>query len=194
MKRYLVATRNANKVREIRAIGALPVELVPLPPDLPGVVEDGDSFLANARKKARQYHRATGLPTIAEDSGLEVEALGGAPGVHSARFAGPDADAEANNRLLLQRLEGVPEAERTARFVCVMVCIDESGEAVFEGEVRGRIALAPAGRGGFGYDPLFIPEGHDRSFAELPPEVKNGMSHRYHALMKLARHLRTRAG
>jgi XTP/dITP diphosphohydrolase len=191
MKKILVATRNENKVREIRAILGDGFELVPLPPEAPDVVEDGATFLDNALKKAREYSRYSHLPAIAEDSGLEVEALGGAPGVFSARYAGGNAIAAENNRLLLNRLSGVSEERRGARFVCTLVYINGGVEHVFVGEVKGRIANAEAGRTGFGYDPLFIPDGYDRTFAEMPGEVKNSISHRYNALRMLAEYLAT---
>lgn len=191
MKKILVATRNANKVREIRAILGDGFELVPLPPEAPDVVEDGATFLDNALKKAREYSQYSHLPAIAEDSGLEVEALGGAPGVYSARYAGENAGTAENNRLLLDRLSGVPAERRGARFVCTLVYINGGTEHVFVGEVRGRIAEAEAGRTGFGYDPLFIPYGYDKTFAEMPIEVKNSISHRYSALRMLAEHLAT---
>jgi len=186
MKKILVATKNPNKVREFQQILSSSVEWVPLPPDAGEVDEDGSTFCENAAKKAREYSRVTHLPTVAEDSGLEVEALGAEPGVYSARFAGPDADSTANNRLLLEKLRDIPMEKRTARFVCCMVYRDGEEEQVFRGEVRGRIALQPQGSSGFGYDPLFIPEGYDRTFAEMPIEIKNAMSHRYEALRHLS--------
>ncbi|MBI5142420.1 MAG: RdgB/HAM1 family non-canonical purine NTP pyrophosphatase [Nitrospirae bacterium] len=194
MKKILVATRNENKVREIRAILGDGFELVPLPPEAPDVVEDGATFLDNALKKAREYSRYSHLPAIAEDSGLEVEALGGAPGVYSARYAGENAGTAENNRLLLDRLSGVPAERRGARFVCTLVYINGGEEHVFEGEVKGHIANAGAGRTGFGYDPLFIPDGYDKPFAEMTIEVKNSISHRYNALKKLAAYLATLPG
>ena len=190
MKKFLVATRNENKVREFRAILGDGVELILLPEDAPEVVEDGKTFSENALKKAREYAQYSHLPTIAEDSGLEVEALGGAPGIYSARFAGEKAGSKENNRLLLEKLAGVPAEKRKARFVCCMVYKDGDVEEVFEGEVRGRIAFEQAGRSGFGYDPLFIPEGFDRTFAELSAGVKNSMSHRFNAIKKLCDYIR----
>jgi len=185
-RRILLATRNRNKVREFQQILGDAVEFLPLPPEVPEVEEDGLTFEENARKKARGYAVSAHLPTIAEDSGLEVDALDGAPGVYSARFAGDGAGDEANNCLLMDRLSGVSGAGRGARFVCCMVYRHEGIEEVFEGEIRGRIAEVPRGSTGFGYDPLFIPEGHDRTFAEMPAGEKNAMSHRYNAIMKLA--------
>lgn len=189
MNKFLVATHNKNKVREMRAILGDGVELIPLPKDAPEVVEDGKTFSENALKKAREYAQYSHMPTIAEDSGLEVEALGGAPGIYSARFAGEKAASKENNHLLLERLTGVPPEKRGARFVCCMVYKDGDVEKIFEGEVWGRIALEKAGKSGFGYDPIFIPEGFDRTFAELPIEVKNSMSHRFNAIKKLCNYI-----
>ena len=186
MKTLLIATKNPNKVREVEGILGHVFRFETLPGDVPEVEEDGATFLENALKKARQYSRLTSLPTLAEDSGLVVDALDGAPGVYSARFAGQDADAAANNRLLLERLAGVSDDRRTARFVCCLVYTDGGREEIFEGEVRGRIARCASGSSGFGYDPLFIPDGHDRTFADMPAQMKNSMSHRKRALMKFA--------
>ncbi len=189
MKKLLVATQNKNKVREMRAILGGGVELILLPEDAPEVVEDGETFYENALKKAREYAKYSHLPTIAEDSGLEVEALGGAPGIYSARFAGEKAGSKENNRLLLEKLAGISPEKRGARFVCCMVYKDGDIEKIFKGEVQGRIALKQAGKTGFGYDPLFIPEGFDQTFAELPAEVKNSMSHRFNAIKKLCNYI-----
>jgi XTP/dITP diphosphohydrolase len=127
---------------------------------------------------------------IADDSGLEVEALGGAPGVRSARYSGPHADDRSNNEKLLRELEGVPEGQRHARFVCCIAIADGDNIQTFEGYVRGRIGHAPRGRGGFGYDPLFYPEGHDRTFAEMTDKEKNAISHRAMALRLLGEYLK----
>ncbi len=189
MKKLLIATRNENKVREMRAVLGDSVELVPLPDNAPEVVEDGKTFYENALKKARQYSQYSNLPTIAEDSGLEVEALGGAPGIYSARFAGASAGSKENNRLLLEKLAGISAENRRARFVCCIVYKDGDVEKSFEGEVWGTIALEEAGETGFGYDPLFIPEGFNRTFAQLPIEVKNSMSHRFNAIKKLCKYI-----
>lgn len=195
MKKIMVATKNSNKVKEMQAILGGELELVPLPDDAPEVVEDGSTFCENALKKAREYSNYSHLPTIAEDSGLQVDALDGAPGLFSARFAekfaGRDASDESNNRLLLEKLSGIPESERTARFVCCMAYKDGNVEKIFEGEVRGTVGREPAGKSGFGYDPLFIPEGHKQSFGQLPEDVKNGMSHRFHAVRRLAEYLKS---
>jgi len=194
----LVATTNAGKVREIRAaLKSLPLTIVGLEETLPGTVyrERGRTFIDNARGKGRFYSRRTGLLTLAEDSGLEVQALGGQPGVRSARFAGPRASDEANNRKLLKLLSATLRTKRQARFVCTMV-LARDGRVIKEirGEARGTIALAPRGKAGFGYDPLFYAPRLRKTFAELPPTVKNKVSHRGRALRKLAAFLRRETG
>ena len=182
--KLLVATRNRHKLAEIRAILGLPgVELVGADeiPRLPDVVEDAPTFEGNALKKACTLCRASGLWTLADDSGLEVDALGGAPGVHSARYAGAPASYSANNAKLLAALAGA--ADRRARFRCVLaLCAPDGRTWMVEGRCEGRINNQPRGAGGFGYDPLFVPDGHDSTFAELPAAVKNGLSHRGMAL------------
>jgi len=177
----LLGTTSAGKQRELRALlGDLPLELVT--PQQLGLAfvpeESGTTFAANARLKARAYHAATGLPTLAEDSGLEVDALGSAPGVHSARWEGLP-DGAAKNALLLQRLAGVPPARRGCRYVCHMVLIDRCGtEHHTEGECRGQVALEARGEGGFGYDPVFYLPELGRTMAELSPAEKDRLSHR----------------
>jgi XTP/dITP diphosphohydrolase len=188
--RVVVATRNRGKLAELRRLLAgLPLELVGLDAvgPVPEVVEDGDTFEANAAKKAREVAVATGLPALADDSGLEVDALGGAPGVRSARFAGEGATDQANNRLLLERMAAVPGPERTARFRCVLAFADPAGPLghrvhLEEGVCEGHIAEAPRGQDGFGYDPLFVPMGLERSMAEIAPELKDSISHRGQAV------------
>jgi XTP/dITP diphosphohydrolase len=194
--RAVLCSGNAHKVEELAEL--LPVlELRAL--DEPGRLppETGDTFEANARIKAIGGATLLGADrqawVVADDSGLEVDALGGAPGVYSARFAGEDATDEANTQLLLERLEqlaaeaAVPPT-RTARFVCVLVALAPDGrELVARGTVDGRIAHAPAGDAGFGYDPVFVPAGHDATFAELGSDVKQSMSHRARAAAELAR-------
>ncbi len=182
--KLLVATRNHHKLREIREILALPgVELVGADEvyGLPEVEEDAPTFEGNAIKKARELAKAGGCWTLADDSGLEVDALQGAPGVHSARYAGPAADTAANNVKLLQALAGVQD--RRARFRCVLALCSPYGKVwTVEGQCEGRILAAPRGAQGFGYDPLFVPEGHELSFAELSAACKNQLSHRGQAL------------
>ncbi len=192
--RLLLGTKNRGKIREILSIlGDLPnLELLTFE-DQPfsDVPETGSSFLENARLKARKISAETGLPVLAEDSGLEVEALGGAPGVRSARFAGEDATDEQNIRKLLELLRDVPDEKRGARFVCVAVVHFPDGrELTAQGELRGRIAREPQGTHGFGYDPVFIPEGFGQTLAELGPDIKNRISHRRKALEGIKEALR----
>ncbi|MGN1359229.1 MAG: RdgB/HAM1 family non-canonical purine NTP pyrophosphatase [Kiritimatiellia bacterium] len=183
----LVATGNAHKLEEIRAIlGSYAPNLLSLT-NLPSYIEpteDSQTFVGNALIKALAGLQASGLPTLADDSGLEVAALNGAPGVHSARYAGVHSDTAANNAKLLRELAG--QHDRRARFRCaVVLALPGLAPQTFIGEVRGHILEAPAGAGGFGYDPLFVPEGFDRTFSELPPEVKNRLSHRAMAIKAL---------
>jgi XTP/dITP diphosphohydrolase len=189
----VLATRNQGKIREIEKALALPgLEIRSLRdfPNLPEVVEDGRTFLENALKKARTCAEATDHPALADDSGLEVDCLNGAPGIYSARFSGAEATDESNNRKLLSLLEGIPEEKRTARFVCQMVLCPPQGKWIqTEGFCPGIIARAPRGEHGFGYDPVFyLPEFH-KSMAELPLEEKNRISHRAQALRKIRSHL-----
>ena len=186
--KLLLGTRNAGKVAELRALlWGLDLELVtlddmpnaPLEPD-----EDASSYSENAIAKAVAYARATGLRAIADDSGLEVNALGGAPGVRSRRFFGDDATPEDRNRMLLGLLDGV--ADRSARFVAVIALARPEGQVeTFDGEVRGEIALTPRGEDGFGYDPVFVIAGDGRTMAEVPRAEKNAISHRGLAAAKL---------
>jgi XTP/dITP diphosphohydrolase len=182
--RLLIATRNRHKLDEIRAILSLPGLVLVGADDVPGlpdVEEDAPTFEGNALKKARTLQRASGMWTLADDSGLEVSALGGAPGVYSARYAGPAASYPANNAKLLAELDGV--ADRHAQFRCVLaLCAPDAREWTVEGRCRGRIIHADRGTNGFGYDPLFVPDGFAQTFAELPAEVKNRISHRAQAL------------
>ncbi len=182
--KLLIATRNRHKLGEIRSIlGAHGVTCIGLDevPDAPDVVEDGDTFEANAIKKAVSLAGVTGRWTLADDSGLEVEALGGAPGVRSARYAGEPSDDGANNRKLLAALGNRPE--RRARFRCAIALADPAGAVrTVTGTCPGVILTAPRGRAGFGYDPLFVPDGSDLTFAELDAATKNRISHRARAL------------
>lgn len=185
----LVATRNAGKFREFRALLAdLPIQLFDLRafPAAPDVEETGDSYLVNARAKAVALARFIGLPTLADDSGLEVAALGGAPGVQSARFAGPEQASDRNIALLLERLRGVPQERRGARFRCVVVVAQPDGrELVGEGTCEGFITTEPHGMGGFGYDPVFYYPPLKSTFAELAEEEKNRISHRARACAQI---------
>lgn len=181
----LVATRNTHKTEEIAAMLGARYEVRDLRslPDAPEVEETGETFVENSRLKAVGISEVFGGLVLADDSGLEVDALNGAPGVHSARYAGTHGDDAGNNAKLLKELAGISDAKRSARFRCTMV-LAKSGKALadFSGAVEGRIRQEEEGEGGFGYDPLFVPEGHEASFASLPSEVKNGMSHRARAL------------
>jgi XTP/dITP diphosphohydrolase len=185
----LLATSNRGKIREIReSLRDFPLTIRGLGETLPGLRhrERGRSFLENARAKSLSYSRKWKGLTLAEDSGLEIDALGGAPGVYSARFSRPRPTDEKNNRKVLRLLADVPECDRRARFVCVMVLARE-GRVIkeFRGEVRGRIGREPRGSNGFGYDPLFYYPPLRKTFAELPRGVKNEISHRGRALRKL---------
>ena len=182
--KLLIATRNAHKLKEIRAILELPgVEIIGAEafPDLPDVVEDKDTFEGNAAKKAVELAAASRLLTLADDSGLEVDALDGAPGVYSARYAGEPSNDAANNRKLLAALDGV--TNRTARFRCAIALATPDGRSqTVDGRCEGRIGFEPRGSAGFGYDPLFIPNGYDQSFGELAADLKHSISHRGAAL------------
>jgi XTP/dITP diphosphohydrolase len=157
---------------------------------MPEAVEDADTFEGNAVKKATHYSTLTGILTLADDSGLEVDALNGAPGVHSARFAGPDAKDHANNMKLQEELIGVPDAKRTARFRCVLALAKGSEVvATTTGTIEGLITTAPAGSNGFGYDPYFYLPDRGCTAAELSPEQKNKISHRGQALRAMRRHI-----
>jgi XTP/dITP diphosphohydrolase len=194
-RRVVLATGNPGKLREMRAILAgHGLEVVPqselgiAPP-----VEDGDSFVANALIKARHAAAIAGLPAIADDSGIEVDALGGRPGIHAARYAGADVDEEANNDKLLAELAGVPAARRGARYRCAIVFVRSAGDAtpiVAEAAWEGRVGFERRGSGGFGYDPLFIVEGGDVTAAEMPAAEKNCVSHRGQALATLAEQMK----
>lgn len=191
MKRVVIATNNAHKVEEIRtALDFEGWEFLTLsqcdPYDEP--VEDADTFEGNARIKALAAHEHTGLAALADDSGLVVDALGGAPGVYSARYAGVHGDDGANNAKLLRELENVADDDRTARFVCSLVFVDEDGaQTCVSGTVEGRIARSLSGEGGFGYDPLFLPDEFkgEKSLAEVTQDEKNAVSHRGNALRAL---------
>lgn len=203
MTTLLVATRNAHKVREIAQILGENFRCLTLDdfPGAPSAIEDAETFAGNAQKKVlcladwlKANPPAEKAPSfiLADDSGLEVDALGGQPGVHSARFAAVDAgnapDA-ANNAKLLRLLEGTPAERRTARFRCVLALFSHGEIILLDGVCEGKILFAPSGRGGFGYDPLFVPQDCSQSFAELGDEVKNKLSHRARALEKLKQFL-----
>jgi XTP/dITP diphosphohydrolase len=197
--RVVLATGNAGKLREIAALLA-PLRLTIVPQAELGVApaeETGSTFEANALIKARHAAAGTGLPALADDSGIEVDALDGRPGVWSARYAGPGATDADNNALLLKELDGVPPARRTSRYRCVIAYVataDDPAPLIARGTWEGRIALHPAGQEGFGYDPLFIPAGSAGTAAQLPATAKNAVSHRGAALAELLRLLRARSG
>jgi XTP/dITP diphosphohydrolase len=204
-RRLLVATGNPGKVRELRRLlEAAGLELDVLMPVDAGVdlevAEDGATFEANAEAKARAFAEAAGVPAVGDDSGLEVDALGGRPGVRSARYAGVPHDDAGNNAKLLRELADVPDERRGARFVCVLALVvpaagpafagvEPGGVRFFRGACPGRVVRAPRGSGGFGYDPLFVPSGGARTFAELGAAEKDAASHRGRALRSLVGHL-----
>lgn len=187
-KKIVFATNNKHKLSEVRALLEGQLELLSL--EEVGIKDDieetADTFLGNALIKARYVHQKTGLPTLADDSGLVVEALAGAPGVYSARYAGLRATSQDNIDKLLQALAG--ETDRRAAFVCVLALVGAE-ERSFEGRISGTITEEMAGVGGFGYDPIFVPEGYSITFAEMPAEEKNKISHRARALEKLKQFL-----
>ena len=195
MRDLLIASTNKNKIREINEKFAdLPFNVIGLEkitangkfPDLKEVKEDGDSFTENALKKARKRARITGLLTIADDSGLVVDYLKGRPGIYSSRFAGPEASDEDNNKKLLEKLEGVPDHKRGARFKCVIAIVDpiKGREITVEGICKGKILTEERGENGFGYDPLFFLPQYGKTMAEITMEEKNKISHRARALVK----------
>ncbi len=205
MKIYL-ASGNAHKAQEFSAVagtvagfaGAPLIEVLPAAAvgGMPHVVEDTGTFAGNARKKARALMERlpAGAWALADDSGLCVDALGGAPGVESAYYAGPQAGGAENLAKLVAVMREVPDVRRAAHFMCVLVLIGPGGgEHVFEGRCDGRLCREPLGGGGFGYDPLFVPDGHERTFAEMEPAIKNRLSHRGRAWAALAAWLRENA-
>ncbi|GLW93847.1 RdgB/HAM1 family non-canonical purine NTP pyrophosphatase [Actinokineospora globicatena] len=196
MTRVLLASRNAKKLAELRRILAANqvdgVEIVGLAdvPDFPEAPETGATFEENALAKARDAAAATGLPAIADDSGIAIDALNGMPGVLSARWSGTHGDDKANLDLVLAQLGDVPDDRRGGGFVCAIALVHPDGtETTLRADWRGIITREPAGTNGFGYDPIFRPDGHDRSSAELTPEEKDAISHRGQALRLLLPHL-----
>ena len=189
----VLATRNNGKLREIGTslnIPSLTYKSLNDFPDLPKIIEDGSSFQENALKKALMVSHSLNLPVLADDSGLTVDCLKGAPGIYSARFAGPRAADSENNEKLLNLLQGVPEEKRTARFVCVLVFYEPSGRWFqTEGIWEGLIAPAPKGDQGFGYDPIFYLPELQKTVAQLPLETKSRISHRAKALEKMRPHI-----
>jgi XTP/dITP diphosphohydrolase len=189
----VLATRNRNKVEEIKRITeGMPITIFTIDdfPGCPDVLEDGMTFEENARKKALTVAQYTGKPALADDSGLEVKALGGAPGTLSARYAGDDADDAKNVAKLLQVMHAVSEKERAARFVCcIMLASPDGGIHPFFGYAEGSIAMEKKGVRGFGYDPVFYPAGHIRTFAEMSDGEKDALSHRGEALKMFQNYL-----
>ena len=193
MKELVIATRNAGKLKEIRRLleGAVDViySLADFP-YLPPVIEDGETFEENALKKARVTALQIAKTVIADDSGLSVDALGGRPGIHSARFAGEAAGDEENNRKLLAELAGIPAEQRSASFHCVIaLCLPDGTCRTFSGNLKGTVLAEPKGSCGFGYDPLFFLPEYNNTLAELPPDLKNRISHRGKAFAKLKAYL-----
>jgi XTP/dITP diphosphohydrolase len=188
--KLVLATHNSHKVKEVAAILEPMVSgLELLGYDGPEPIEDGSSFLENSLIKARAAYLHTGITSIADDSGLAIEIMGGSPGIFSARWSG-EKDDEKNRNLVLAQLRDVPLGNRAASFVCTISLVGESGEVSFTGVLPGHISFAATGANGFGYDPIFVPEGFEVSSAELEPEVKNSISHRSMALSQLASYLR----
>ena len=189
----VLASRNKKKAAEIeRILAGSPITVLTLDdfPNCPDVEEDADTFDGNALKKARAIAACTGRAAFSDDSGLEVEALSGAPGVYSARYAGPNANDADNLQKLLAAMQDIPEERRAARFVCAIAFVQPNGdEHVFWGYAEGAIGREPKGVSGFGYDPVFYPSGHARTFAEMTATEKDAMSHRRKALEKLAEFL-----
>lgn len=181
MKKVVIATHNKHKIEEFKRI-VEPMGISLITADLPEVEETGSTFKENALIKAKSAFMVTGLPSVADDSGLEVDALNGEPGVYSARYAGIDGDDKANNKKLLKNLENVKEEDRTARFVCTIAYVDENISFTVRGTCEGKIAYKESGANGFGYDPLFITE--KGCFGELSGEDKDSVSHRGNALIK----------
>jgi XTP/dITP diphosphohydrolase len=197
--KLLFATRNRGKLRELHELLALPgLELLSLDdrPDVPELEEKGETFAENAASKAQAATRATGLLALADDSGLEVDALGGEPGVRSARYAGPGASDADRIQLLLHKLADVPAGRRSARFRCVVALCDPARPDRTErcqGSCEGEILFSPRGEGGFGYDPVFLSRELGQTFAEAPAEAKNRVSHRGRAMQQMAEVIRAMA-
>lgn len=196
MKQIVIATKNRGKAKEFKdffaSYGIHARSLLELDDDLPSVAETGSTFKENAALKAEQIAQQLSTPVLADDSGLEIDALGGKPGIFSARYAGEPTDDRANNSKVLSQLKGVPTNERTARFVCVLALAIPEQDTVFRtGFCEGKITTEPKGQHGFGYDPIFIPDGYSKTMAELTAEEKNRISHRSKAMKKLGQFFET---
>ena len=191
--KFVFASHNKGKIQEVQEILApFGIEIEPIPADFPEIDENGTSFEENAKIKARAVCQATGLPAVADDSGLTVDALDGFPGIHSARWAGPEANDHDRNQLLLEKLLSVPEEQRGAQFVCVAACVFPDGrELAVRGQCRGTILGEEHGSGGFGYDPVFCVPEYGCTFGELASDVKNSISHRARAFTALGSALKT---
>ena len=192
MKKLLLATTNQGKVRELKAlVEGFDLEIIGLEAieGCPEAAETGETFEENALQKARHYHAFSGLLTLADDSGLEVDALSGRPGVHSARYGGPGLGSSERNSLLLEEMRVVPPGERGARFVCVLALVGEGRAETFRGISGGEIAMVAGGDGGFGYDPIFIDPETGKRYAELAAAEKARRSHRGRAMLMLREYL-----
>ncbi len=188
MQEIVVATRNKGKILEINKLLNIPglhLRNILDFSSVPETIEDGDTLEANSLKKAKEAFAATHLPSIADDSGLEVYSLDMRPGVYSARYSGENATYEQNNKKLLYELQDIPTSKRTARFRCVVAFVANNVEMVFEGICNGKIIIEPRGNEGFGYDSLFVPDNYGQTFAELPLSIKNAISHRAKAFLSL---------
>ncbi len=190
MEQIIIATKNKGKIREFKdffkVYGIEVLSLFDLDKNLPDIAEIGATFEENAALKAEQIASLLNKPVLADDSGLMVDALDGAPGIYSARYAGEEKSDDANNEKLLNALKSVPKEKRTAKFVCVLaVCVPEEKTVFQTGICEGKIASMPQGSNGFGYDPLFVPDGYTKTMAEIPAEEKNRISHRSQAIKKL---------
>ena len=192
MEQLVICTSNAGKLAEFRTL--MPQEIALLTLSEVGITDElpetGSTLEQNALQKAREAHRRCGLPCVADDTGLEVDVLEGAPGVRSARYAGEARSSQANIQLLIEKMNGLKP--RTARFLTVLALVDEQGEYLVEGAVDGSITTAPRGMGGFGYDPVFLPVGSERTFSEMSASAKNSMSHRARAVAQFAKFLEER--
>ena len=190
MKEIVIATRNKGKVKDFELLfnkyGIKVKSLLDLSPEIGDIEETGTTCEENAAIKAGDISKKRHIPVIADDSGIEIDALNGAPGVYSARYAGTDKDDEANNQKVLSELKYIPSSDRTARFVCVLAIAEPGKSTVFKrGECEGKIGFEPVGENGFGYDPLFYPSGFDKTMAQMSPKEKSEISHRKKALDQL---------
>ena len=190
MKEIIIATKNEGKAKEFKTLfdryGIKAVSLLDLPQDLPDIEETGSTFEENAALKSEGIANILNIPVMADDSGLEIDALDGKPGIFSARYAGEPKDDKKNIQKVLEELKNVPEADRTARFVCVLSISIPGEQTIYKkGYCEGSIAIEEKGNHGFGYDPIFIPKGYSHTMAELTPEEKNKISHRKNAMVQL---------